>query len=191
VEEGFTLTREHELHLLEQAVESLQIVEAVAVLGKPKKDKIEKVKFDQAVPASIRAQMNFRKLEYRNIDNFSEVYLLFLNERLHSIGFTPLKKNLSASELGKNYDADFLFMEGVPKQLILEQYEGQKETTVPKVYPSEYFMIGIKKDYAILATIDNNTWKAIWRDTMKKPTPEMFPGYVRTMQIFSRNFEGK
>ncbi|HEY8562727.1 MAG TPA: hypothetical protein VIL74_20285 [Pyrinomonadaceae bacterium] len=171
--------------------ETSTVGDAVAALGKPDKDKIEKVKFDKAVPAPTRAQMNFRKLHYRDVGNYSEVYLLFLNDKLHSIGFTPQKKSLPAGELGKSYGAEFLFMEAVPKRMNLADFEGQKETTVPKVYPAEYFMLGIKKDYALLATIDNDSWKAVWRDTLNKPTAEMFPGYVRTIQVFSRNYEGK
>ena len=82
-------------------------------------------------------------------------------------------------------------MEGIAKQIKFSDYEGQKETTVPKVYPVSYFMLSVKPDSAILATINNNTWKTIWRDGMKKPTVEMFPGYVETLRIFSRSIEEK
>ena len=93
--------------------------------------------------------------------------------------------------MSKIYNADFLFMEGLAKGMKLADYEGQKETTVPKVYPGFYFMMTVKPDSAIVATIDNNTWKALWRDAVKKPTVDLFPGYVSNIQIFTRSLERK
>jgi hypothetical protein len=52
-------------------------------------------------------------------------------------------------------------------------------------------MLSVNRSCAIFATIDNSSWKAIWRDGIKKPTVEMFPGNVQTIQIFSRNFNVK
>lgn len=164
---------------------------AVEVLGKPKKDKVEKVKFNKSVPANLRSQMNFRKLQYENIDEFKDVDLLFLNEKLFGIELNPHRRKLFAIDLSKMYNMDFLLTEGLPKEVNWTDYENQKETTIPKVYPPSYFMISVKSDCAIIATIDNNTWKAFWRDSLKKPTTEMFPGFVDKIQIFSRKSEGK
>jgi hypothetical protein len=171
--------------------ETSSIQDTIKALGKPKKDKIEKAKFDSAIPSNVKGQMNFRKLQYKNIDDFDEVYLLFLNEKLVGFEFSPEKKKILATDLSKLYNADFLFMEGIAKGTKLTDFEGQKETTVPKVYPGFYFMLTAKPDSAIVATIDNNTWKALWRDAVKKPTVDLFPGYVSNIQIFSRSFEGK
>jgi len=164
---------------------------AADILGKPKKDKIENAKIDKSIPANLTSQFNFRKLQFENIDNYKDVYLLFLNEKLFGIELVPKKKTIPASELSKIYDSDFLLMEGIPKQLKFSDFEGQKETTVPKVYPVSYFMLSVKPDSVILAAINNNTWKAIWRDGMKKPTMEMFPGYVESIRILSRSNEEK
>lgn len=171
--------------------ETSTIQDTIKALGKPKKDKIEKAKFDKTIPSNVSGQMNFRKLQYKNIDDFDEVYLFFLNEKLIGIELTPEKKKILASDLSKIYNADFLFMEGLAKGIKFADFEGQKETTVPKVYPGFYFMLTVKPDLAIIATIDNNTWKALWRDTFKKPTVDMFPGYVSNIQIFTRSLEGK
>lgn len=173
--------------------ETSTIQDTIDALGKPKKNKIENVKVVKTISPNAGAKMDFRKLEYENINEFDEVYLLFLNEKLFSLELNPKKKkSMLAADLGKIYSADFLYMEGLPKELDFAAYEGQKETTVPKVYSGGfYYMISVKPDIAILATINNNSWKAIWRDGVKKPTVEMFPGFVSKIQIFTRSFEGK
>ena len=171
--------------------ETSTIEDTINALGKPKKNKIEKAKFDKSIPANVGGQMNFRKLQYKNFDDFEEVYLLFLNEKLIGIEFSPQKKKILASDLPKIYGENFLFMEGLAKGMKLADYEGQKETTVPKVYPGYYFMVAVKTDSAIVATVDNNTWKALWRDAVKKPAIDVFPGFVSNIQIFTRSFERK
>ena len=167
------------------------VQDTINTLGKPKKDKVEKAKFDKSIPTDVRSQMNFRKLQYQNIDDFKEVYLLFISKKLIGIELTPKKNKLFAADLGKTYNSEFLFMEGLPKEIKFSDFEGQKETTVPKVYPQNYFMLSVKPDCAIVATIDNNTWQAFWRDSLKKPTTEMFPGFVKSIQIITRSLESK
>ena len=167
------------------------LAETVSILGKPGKDKIEKPEFDNSTANEDRAAINFRKLRYKKIDFYREVELLFLNEKLFGLEFTPEKKKLLAADLGKNFDSEFLFVGGLSKKMVFADYEGQKETTVPKVYPANYYMLSVSRGCAILATIDNNSWKGIWRDGLNKPTAEMFPGTVKTIQIFSRETKVK
>lgn len=165
--------------------------EAISMFGKPKKDKIVKPRFNKEVSVETQSQMNFRKLEFKKSNEFKSVHLLFLNEMLSTIDLTPNKKKMLASDLENNFETNFLFMEGMPKTLKFADYEGQKETTIPKVYPINYFMLGIKSDMAIIATIDNSSWKSIWRDALSKPSSEMYPGYITNIKIFSRSRETK
>lgn len=167
------------------------VEESKNVLGKPKKDKIEKGKFDKSVTADLRNQMNFRSLQYQKLDGHKLVNLLFLNDKLFSIDLVPEKKKMTAATLSELFVSDFLFLEGLSKEMNFGDYEGQKESTVPKVYPSDYFMLNVKKDRIILATIENQSWKAFWRDINRKPTIEMFPGYVTSIKILTRDMSQK
>jgi hypothetical protein len=96
------------------------------ILGKPDKDKIEKAKFDKPVTEDAGELINFRKLRYKNIDNYREVNLLFLNEKLFGIEFTLEKKKILASDLGKSINSEFLFAGGLSKRMNFADYEGQK-----------------------------------------------------------------
>jgi hypothetical protein len=172
-------------------LQTSSLAATVNILGKPDKDKIKKAEFDKSPAENVRELINFRNLRYKNIDNYREVSLLFLNEMLFGIEFTPVKRKILAADLGKNFNSEFLFAGGLSKRMNFADYEGQKETTVPKVYPANYYMLSVTRNCAIIAAIDNNSWKAVWRDGIKKPTAGMFPGNVRSIQIFSRDFKVK
>lgn len=174
-------------------LEAATPTEALALLGKPRKEKIENIS-DQ-IPASTRAKNNnqttIRKMFFKKIDDFEEVFLTFYNEKLVEIKFSLKKKTLPAKSISNLYNADFLFIESLPKNTKVADFEGQKETTVPKIYPGFYSMLSVRRDVIILASVDNNSWKAVWRDATGKPTVEMFPGYITDLQIVSRSLEEK
>lgn len=167
--------------------------DAMRLLGAPKKEKTETIV--GKIPESVRVKNNnqtaLRRLFFKNGKDFEEAVLTFYNDRLVEIKFSPKKKTLPASTLGGRYDADFLFVERFAKNMRLADLEGQKETSVPKVYPGFYSMISVKPNLVVLAWVDNNTWKTVWRDATGKPTAEMFPGYVADVQIASRSLEEK
>ncbi len=171
--------------------EETSIDKTLDLFGKPNKDKVEKPKIDKAVAGQVPVELNFRKFQYKNIDIYKEIYLLFLNEKLIAFEFIPQKQKMAAADLPKNFNADFLFAEGNNIEIRFKDLEGQKETSIPKVYPTNYYMIAVKEHYSIVATIDNSSWKAVLRDATNKPTSDKFPGFVKTMQVISRSVEKK
>lgn len=159
---------------------------AEALFGKPRKDRLEKPKFYPAVPANVKKELGIRTLEFNKIAGFEKVALMLLNNKLRGIVSDAKKNSITGSEVKSIYGGEFLFFETLPKQTDFAQFEGQKETTVPKVYPAVYHMVSVQKDRIVIATIDNDSWKALWRAGIKKPTIELFPGYVQRVHILSR-----
>ncbi|HQU84907.1 MAG TPA: hypothetical protein PKY59_17340 [Pyrinomonadaceae bacterium] len=168
-------------------LDKTSIDETIKLFGKPKKDEIVRAKTDK----SDFSALVLRKLQFNKIEEYEKVILVFQNEKLVGMELFPKKKKIFAAELLKTYKIDFLFLEGIPKGMKFGDFEGQKETTVPKVYPVSYFMLSAQKNYIVIASIDNDSWKAVWRDTVKKPTIEIYPGFVRTIQIYSKEPEKK
>src|SRR5215213_3071736 len=140
-------------------LESSSLKETVSILGKPNKNKIEKAKFGNSALEDVRGLINFRKLRYKNIDEYREVELLFLNEKLFGIEFTPEKKKLLASDLGKNFNSEFLFADDVSKRLNFADYSGQIVSRIPKVYPANYYMLALRRYCVIIAAVDNSSRK--------------------------------
>ncbi|MGB7209792.1 MAG: hypothetical protein WBD27_14105 [Pyrinomonadaceae bacterium] len=158
----------------------------IKLYGKPQKDRLEEPNIASAVSGPANGETIVRSLVYKKVDGLSKLHLMFSNDKLYSMIQYPKNKTRPASDLTSQFNSDFLFLEGLPKKLDFAQLEGQKETTIPKVYPVAYYMLAVRGDRVILALISNGSFKAMWRDGIKKPTLEMFPGYVESIQIFYR-----
>ena len=165
--------------------------DATAKLGKPKKEKIDSISFRPAVPGESAQRKNVRKLIYEDVNGWKQVELSFIDDKLVTLMFWPKNKTLKAAELLKMADADFLLVEGFAKGVSLASFEGQKETNIPKVYPARYHMVAVKPDRYIISLINNGSFKAILKDGFRKPTIELFPGYIENVVIQSRALEKK
>lgn len=162
---------------------------AISVLGKPKNDKHENFACPISKNETNQSSDNsLHKLYFERIDDFKSVTLIFCNEKLRQIDFVPSKKAMLAASLNKIYGSDFLFLGKPTKAMKFADYEGQKETTVPKVYAALYYMLSVRKNSTIFALINNAGWKTVWRTATGKPTEELFPGYVQKIQVISRSF---
>ena len=160
--------------------------DAVKLYGKPSKDRLENQK---SVLDSSNQPMTIRSLVYEKINGLNKLDLMFANDKLFSIVQYPKNKTIAAADIPVKFGSEFLFLEGLPKRFDFAQLEGQKETTVPKVYPAAYYMLSVKSDRIIFVFVNNNSFKAIWREGIKKPTLEMFPGYVESIQVHARQIE--
>lgn len=170
--------------------------EVIKVLGKPKKDQAKR---SEKVLMIIQPNSGekFRHILYKKIGNYDSVEFSFNNERLVEMNFLfdqnqmkglfNRKSNLlPAVKLGELFNTNFFLFNGLPKNSNIGDFEGQKETTVPKVYKQIYSMMGINKETIIMASIDNTTFKSGLKEIFDKPTVENFPGYVQRIQIQSR-----
>ncbi|HVE57499.1 MAG TPA: hypothetical protein VNB22_11770 [Pyrinomonadaceae bacterium] len=176
-------------------LDSTNAEEIIKLLGKPVKDKIEKS--ENSLNKNSDNQKKIRKISYKKIDNYDSVEFIFADNLLVGMNFL-LRQNklkglaydvsslLPAKDLSKAFDKDFLIIYGLPKNSKLSDFEGQKETTVPKVYKQFYSLLNVNKDSGILVSVDNNNFKSGIKEVFGKPTVEVFPGFVQRIQIFSR-----
>lgn len=165
--------------------------EAVASIGPPREKRKEKIKTQPTVGGKVTGTLEIQILEYKNADGWEKVSLAFLNNKLFKAKFWAKNKTVRAYDLTATYQADFLFVEGFAKGVPLSVFEGQKEPSVPRVYPTVYYMVSAKPDRYIFATINNGSFGALWKDAMKKATVQMFPGFVEDIEIISRAGEPK
>lgn len=166
------------------------IEDAVNAAGKPKSRRIEKMKTLEK-DGSLSKTEEMQIVEFEKIDEWKKVSLGFYKGKLFKAKFWPKNKTMPGSDLPNKYTANFVAVEGFAKGIPLSVFEGQKEPEVPRVYPVIYFMVSSIPERHILATINNNSWKAVWKDTVNKATVSMFPGFVETIEIISRHNELK
>jgi hypothetical protein len=165
--------------------------DVVTTVGAPKRKRKEKIKTLSAMGGKAIGKQEIQILEFEKIDTWEKVSLGFFNNKLFKVKFWPRNKTMLASTLGSTFHADFVFAEGFAKGVSLSVFEGQKEPTVPRVYPTVYFMVSAKSDRYILANINNGSMGALWKDAMKTATVQMFPGFVEDIEIISRVGEPK
>jgi len=172
--------------------------EIIKVLGKPKKDKTEVSEqelFKGWTTADSGKQV--RRIDYKKIGAFDSIEFTFLENKLVEMNFlfkqnkrqgiAKSESNLfPAVKIPELFKTDFLLFQGVPKNSKISDYEGQKETTVPKIYPQFYSILGINKDSVILVSVENSSLRSSWKGIIRKPTVELFPGFAQRIQIFSR-----
>ncbi len=164
---------------------STSIDETVSLLGKPDKDRIDKPKFDQRSAKEDRERLNFRRLRYKKLDFYREVELLFLNEKLFSLEFTPERKTVLAADLNRRFDTEFVFAGDVSTRIKFSDYQGRRESGVERIYPAHYNLVYVNRSCAMVAEIDNSSPKTMALFGIKNPPPGMFPGTVRAIRIFS------
>ena len=172
-------------------LESSTLEETINILGKPKRNKIEKPKFADSPLEDVGGLVNFRRLRYKNIDDYRRIELLFLNGKLFGIEFTPEKKKLSPADLSRNFNLEFLYAGDSSKRLKFSDYYGQILSKAPEIYPASYFLLRTRQFCSAVATIDNKSRKGTARDGIETTAAEVFPGSVKTIQIFTNNFKIK
>lgn len=168
------------------------------VFGKAKKKQTKRSK--QTLPngwTKYDKGKNVQTLSYKELGGYDSVEFAFVEDKLVGISFL-LKQNkmkgllnyisklLPASKLSEVYKSDFLLFFGIPENSAIADYEGQKETTIPKVYQQKYSLISINKESIILVEVDNTNIKSGIKVIFGKPTAELFPGFVQRIHIYSR-----
>jgi hypothetical protein len=170
--------------------------DAIKLFGQPVGDNPDELdaEFFDANWRIKKNQKVFRKLTFAKIEETEKLHLLFHENKLVKITFDYREskdKRVTVSDLIKDHQTDFVMIQGIAKDSKLSDYEGQKENTIPKVYPSLYALLNVQKDKVYLAIVNYSSWKSVWRQLKSKPTKEMFPGFVMEMQIISRSLEQK
>lgn len=163
--------------------------EATKLLGNPDGEKKTGADFEPALSEENRKRKDFRKLTFKNVSGWPKSTYSFLDDKLAAIELWPKNKTVPAAELSSRFGAEFLFIESFSKSISLASFEGQKETTVPKVYPARYHMVAILPDRYVIALINNGSFKAIWKDGFNLPTIRTFPGFVENISIYSRELD--
>ena len=172
--------------------------EIIKSLGKPKKDQTKIT--EPALPKNLsnaERGKQIRTVLYKKIGNYDSVEFTFIDDKLAGMNFL-IKQNrmkglanrksdfLEAKNLNEVFNTDFILFNGLPKNAKISDFEGQKETTVPKVYKQSYALLGINQDSVILVSVDNTNFKSGIKELFGKPTVELFPGYAQRIQIYSR-----
>jgi hypothetical protein len=162
---------------------------AINTIGKPKKKQTENLSTFSSVSVKAAGKMEVQTIVYEKIDGWEKVALSFLDNKMFRVKFWPRNKKMLASALPDEYNADFVSVEGFSKKVNLSVFDGQKEPTVPRVYTTVYFMVASKPDRFIIASVNNGSFAALWKDATRKPTVQMFPGFVEDIEILSRKTE--
>lgn len=172
--------------------------EVIKSMGKPKKDQTKTP--EQTLPKDLsnaERGKRIRTVLYKKIGDYDSVEFTFVDDNLVGMNFL-IKQNrmkglanrksdlLEAKNLSEVFKTDFILFNGLPKNAKLADFEGQKETTVPKVYKQNYALLGINKHSVILVSVDNTNFKSGIKELFGKPTVELFPGYAQRIQIYSR-----
>ncbi|MEO6588371.1 MAG: hypothetical protein ABIP06_03495 [Pyrinomonadaceae bacterium] len=170
----------------------------VKELGKPKKDQIETLKssLSKDLTDSSKA-VKTRLISYKKIGNYDSVEFTFTDDILVGMNFLIRQNRMKglanrksdlfqAKNLSENFETDFIIFNGLPKNAKITDFEGQKETTVPKVYKQNYLLLGINNDSVIFVSVDNTNFKSSIKEIFDKPTVELFPGFTQRIQIYSR-----
>ena len=173
---------------VEFGMNSARVIEKA---GKPRKDRFDTASFKPALANTVRERKDFRKLTYEKSEKWEKVVLTFLDDALIGIELWPRNKTLEAADLPNQFGTDFLLVEAFAKGMDLSALEGEKETSVPKVYPAIYNMLAVRNDRYVIGLINNGSLKAIFKDGLQKPTIKKFPGYVESISIVARPKPGK
>lgn len=182
--------------------------EALAVMGKPAEDSTDKLDYEllpnRAILAFVlgidlrlpeswltpkKSDKVFRKLVFTRNGTYKKAELSFLDDKLYLIDLTLSRKKserLSATDLEELYKTSFVSITGVPKDASISEYEGQKEPTIPKVYPPFYEMLSIAPTSILRAYVDNARSEKEPSSEAGKAKRKLFPGFVVRFQIFSR-----
>lgn len=163
----------------------------IQTIGKPKRQRTETLKTLFYSDEKVTGKLESQTIEYEKLDGWERVKLTFVNNKLLRAKFWPPNKKKLASGLPSIYGADFTSVEGFAKGVALSIFENQKEPAVPKVYSTIYFMVAAQPDRYIVASINNGSFAALWKDATRKPTIQMFPGFVEDVEIVSRAIEKK
>lgn len=173
--------------------------EVIKTLGKPKKDKTEFA--ENSLPngwTTADKGKSVRSVFYKKIGTFDSIEFTFADDKLIAMNFL-LKQNkfqgiaksessiFPAAKMPEVFKTDFLLFQGAPKNAKIADYEGQKETTIPKIYPQYYSLLGINNESVILISIENSSLKSSLKGIFNKPTVQLFPGFAQRIQIFSRS----
>lgn len=165
--------------------------DAVRILGKPSGDETDRVRI-HGVDVWItprHKQKIFRRLTYRNVEEAKKVELSFLDGKLAMVALAYDTNKRTAGSLGDTCGSDFVLVERIPKGTRPADYEGQKESTIPKVYPTLYGMLTVSPSSIVVAGVQNASLTASLKDLTRKPTRQLFPGSVIIMEIISRRLE--
>lgn len=182
--------------------------EAIALMGKPSEDSTEKLDFallphksivnfllgtDITVPDSwLTPKKNekiFRKLDFKRSGTYKNIELSFLDNKLYLIDLTfshDKDERLPAADLEELYKTNFVSLIGIPADASVSDYEGQKEPTMPKVYPIYYAMLSVTPTSILRAFVNNVSTKKAFGTDAGKTKKELFPGFVMKLQIISR-----
>jgi len=163
----------------------------IQTIGKPKRQRTENLKTSLTIDGKISGKLESQSIEYEKIDGWEKVKLTFVDNKLLRAKFWAPNKKKMASSLPEIYATDFISVEGFAKGVALSIFEGQKEPSVPKVYSTIYFMVAAQPDRYVIASINNGSFAALWKDATRKPTIQMFPGFVEDVEILSRAMEKK
>lgn len=167
------------------------VEDAIRIAGKPSKRKVEKMKVVDEIGGKSIGTKDIQVIEFKKIDEWQRVSLGFVEGKLYKAKFWPKNKTIPGSDLPSKYGSDFVVVEGFAKGVPLSVFEGKKEPEVPRVYPPIYYMVSSVSDRHIIATINNGSWKTMWKDSFGLPTIQMFPGWVESVEILSRHGEPK
>ena len=170
--------------------------DVIKLYGTPKADDVDELDseiFDPWLKIK-KNQKAFRKLTYKNLSGVEQLFFRFYENKLVKVTF-DFKENKSnrmlAHDLQDSFKTDFLRIDGIPKESKISDYEGQKENTIPKVYPGIYLMLSVQPNNIYYAIVANTGFKALWKQLRAKPETQQFPGFVVELQIISRSLEAK
>ena len=167
-------------------------------LGKPKKDILNSSERSSLKDVTdSEKSKKVRAITYKKIGDYDSIEFTFIDDVLVGMNFL-IKQNkmkglanrksnlLPAKDLSEIFTTDFILFNGLAKNAKITDFEGQKETTVPKVYKQSYALLGINSDSVILVSVDNTSFKSGLKEIFDKPTVELFPGFAQRIQIISR-----
>lgn len=169
--------------------------EAVKTLGPPAQDKkgrLEIMRMKKQFPAT-QYQNVFRKLEYKDINGFEKARLFFQNDKLVMIELRA-GKSLLAQTAANSFNISFRVSADLSSSIPniktpSDAADVLQDPVYLQQYSDYYYLIGETGKSVVLAWVDNKKDGAYLRRYHNtKPIGQLF-GYVRSIQIISKELK--
>jgi hypothetical protein len=165
--------------------------DAIKLLGKPKKDKLEGVR---TYPLNKRLTLDHnskdvRRLSYEKLEGMKQADLYFKDGKLVLVEIQPEKK-IEASAIARIYGITF-----TPKVSAAEfgfSTETHKGNSYPVDYPPNYYLIGLSDKTYVSAQVTTGVGGIMFgsrRGKIGEGDDAGFPGQIIRIQIISRTVE--
>ena len=165
---------------------------AIATLGTPKSDKMERLIFQNRswISKSVR-ESKMRILHYEQIEGFPDVKLAFDDAGKLAVIHLEPKKITAQAFVGSYEDLEFRFADEV---LSPADFKTSRDTDKPGRLGAIYVLVSVKDNVMVFALVGNaagDMMGTLFGGPAMRKTGRKIAGDVKIIQLISRSLENK